>query len=495
MIHYILQILAFQLLFLVVYDLLLKKETFFKCNRLYLIVTPILSLILPLIKIDLIRQNIPEEFMMQLPSVLIGGNLSLPSLTSEALDAITISSVSGLSYTEIGQLIWGVGVLASFGVFCFKLYKISKLKKLGIRTSANGLRVYSLPNTDTAFSFFKNIFLGEQLSEVQKTNILLHEKIHIDQRHSLDLIFFEVLRILFWFNPLVYVYQNKMVLLQEYTADAEVAALNGKRAYYEGLLSQVFKTESISFINTFFNHSLIKKRITMLQKSKSNKIFQLKYLLLVPVVAAMLVYTSCSNQAPVKEVETIVISETEVMDKINELAEAIMKKGNISDEEFLAIKFLSKEHKEGDKIYTSVDEYLVEQRELAGLGYINESNTEVKVPFSEIDMVPVFPGCEGLDAEASKKCFTQKISAFIGENFKTENLKDTGLTGEQRIMTHFVINKEGKVVVRAIKANHPDLEAEMRWTLNQLPVMIPGVQDGINVAVEYSLPVIFKVNE
>jgi bla regulator protein BlaR1 len=221
----------------------------------------------------------------------------------------------------------------------------------------------------------------------------------------------------------------------------------------------------------------------------------LKYLLLVPVVAAMLVYTSCSNQAPVKEVETIVISETEVMDKINELAEAIMKKGNISDEEFLAIKFLSKEHKEGDKIYTSVDEYLVEQRELAGLGYINESNTEVKVPFSEIDMVPVFPGCEGLDAEASKKCFTQKISAFIGENFKTENLKDTGLTGEQRIMTHFVINKEGKVVVRAIKANHPDLEAEMRWTLNQLPVMIPGVQDGINVAVEYSLPVIFKVNE
>jgi bla regulator protein BlaR1 len=255
MIHYILQILAFQLLFLVVYDLLLKKETFFKCNRLYLIVTPILSLILPLIKIDLIRQNIPEEFMMQLPSVLIGGNLALPSLTSEALDAITISSVSGLSYTEIGQLIWGVGVLASFGVFCFKLYKISKLKKLGIRTSVNGLRVYSLPNTDTAFSFFKNIFLGEQLSEVQKTNILLHEKIHIDQRHSLDLIFFEVLRILFWFNPLVYVYQNKMVLLQEYTADAEVAALNGKRAYYEGLLSQVFKTESISFINTFFNHS------------------------------------------------------------------------------------------------------------------------------------------------------------------------------------------------------------------------------------------------
>ena len=493
MIHYILQILAFQLLFLVVYDLFLKKETFFSSNRLYLIVTPVLSLILPLIKIDLIRQNIPEQFMMQLPSVLIGGNSRTPILASETLDAITISSVSDLSYSEIGQLIWFIGILVSFGIFCFKLYKISKLKKLGTITSVNGLKIYRMPNSDSAFSFFKNIFLGEQLSEVQKTNILLHEKIHIDQRHSLDLIFFEVLRIIFWFNPLVYVYQNKMVLLQEFTADAEVAALNGKRAYYEGLLSQVFKTESISFINTFFNHSLIKKRITMLQKSKSKKIFQLKYLLLVPVLAAMLVYTSCSDQAPVKEVETVKSADTEVMDKINELAEAIMKKGNISDEEFLAIKFLSKEHKEGDKIYTSVDEYLEEQRALAGLDHINESNTEVKIPFSEIDRVPVFPGCEGLDAEASKKCFTQKISAFIGENFKIENLNESGLSGKQRIMTQFVINKEGKVIVKAIKANHPDLEAEALSTLNQLPIMIPGVQDGINVAVEYSLPIIFAV--
>jgi bla regulator protein BlaR1 len=493
MTHYILQILAFQLLFLVVYDLFLKNETFFKWNRLYLIVTPLLSLILPLIKIDLIRQNIPEQFMMQLPATLIGISQTSPLVTSEALDVITIYAVNGLSYVEIGQIIWGLGALVSFGVFCFKLYKISKLKRLGIRTTVNGLRIYNLPNSDTAFSFFKNIFLGEQLSEAQKTTILLHEKIHIDQRHSLDLMFFEVLRILFWFNPLVYIYQNKMVLLQEFTADAEVAALNGKRAYYEGLLSQVFKTESISFINTFFNHSLIRKRVTMLQKSKSKKIFQLKYLLLVPVVAAMLVYTSCSDQAPVKEVETIVISETEVMDKINELAEAIMKKGNISDEEVLALKFLSKEHKEGDKIYTSVDEYLVEQRELAGLDYINESNTEVKVPFSEIDKVPVFPGCEGLDAEASKKCFTQKISAFIGDNFKTENLKESGLSGKQRIITQFVINKEGQVIVKAIKANHPDLEAEALSTLNQLPIMIPGVQDGMNVAVEYSLPIIFVV--
>jgi len=137
---------------------------------------------------------------------------------------------------------------------------------------------------------------------------------------------------------------------------------------------------------------------------------------------------------------------------------------------------------------------LEEKKALAGLDYIDESNTEVKVSFSEIEKVPVFPGCEGLDAAASKKCFTQKISAFIGENFKIENLKDSGLQGQQRIVTKFIINKEGKVIVKAIKANHPDLEEEARWTLNQLPVMTPGEQDGVKVAVEYSLPIIFVVD-
>ena len=85
MIHYILQILAFQLLFLVVYDLFLKRETFFQWNRLYLVVTPILSFILPLMKIDLIRQNIPAAYIIQLPAVFLDGASSGGLFASETL--------------------------------------------------------------------------------------------------------------------------------------------------------------------------------------------------------------------------------------------------------------------------------------------------------------------------------------------------------------------------------------------------------------------------
>lgn len=481
MIHYLLQIVAFQLLFLVVYDLFLKNETFFKWNRAYLLLTPVLSFVLPLIKIDLIRRHIPEEFIIQLPAVILGENSS-SAITSETLETVTLIPASTFSFSEIIQIIWVTGAVISVFIFLYKLFRIVKLKRSGIKTQMAGCAVVLLPGTDAAFSFFRTIFIGEDLSEAQQANILLHEKIHIEQKHSLDLLFFELLRIALWFNPLVYIFQNKMMLLQEFTADAEVASKQGKYAYYEDMLSTIFKTEKISFINTFFNHSLIKKRIIMLQKAKSKKIFQLKYLLLVPVVAAMLVYTSCSEEKTDVEANLVSNTDTEVMDKINELAEAIMKKGNLTDEEVKALKFLATEAQPGDKVFTSVQEYLDEP-----------AGTDVS--FSEIGQAPVYPGCEGLSGDEAKKCFTKKVSEFIGANFNVDNLKDTDISGKQRIETSFVIDEEGKVVVKEIKANHPDLEAEALYTLNQLPQMKPGVHNGKKVAVKYSLPIVFIVNE
>jgi len=478
MIHYIIQIIAFQLLFLVVYDLFLKQETFFKWNRLYLVITPILSFVLPLIQIDFISQNIPEAYIIQLPAVILGGSSSSGLFASETLDAISITANQSLSSSELIKIIWLVGMLLSLMIFCYKLYKIAKLRRLGTTIEIDGTRIRILPKTDAAFSFFNTIFLGEELSEVQKTNILIHEKIHIEQRHSIDLIFFEILRIVCWFNPLVYVFQNKMVLLQEYTADAEAAAQNGKIPYYEGLLAQVFKTESISFINTFFNHSLIKKRIIMLQKSKSKKIFQLKYLLLVPVVCGMLFYTSCAQESNAQTESAATNTEGEVMDKINELAEVIMKKGNLSDEEMKALKFLAQEAEPGDKVYTSVQEYL-------------DDPNQKEIPFGEIEKVPTYPGCVGENNEL-KKCMAQSISTFVGQEFNTK-VAGKMISGKQRIIVKFKIDNQGNVTNVKAKTKYPELQAEAIRVVSKLPKMLPGEHDGKEVGVLYSLPIIFDL--
>src|SRR5690554_1110674 len=469
MIHTILQILVFQFLFLAVYDLFLKKETFFNLNRAYLLLTPIMSIVLPFVSLDFLQENIPQEYVVQLPAVILGNT------ASEAGNNATfwLSTLNSL---------WVIGISAATFIFSLKLLKIFKLRVSGINTSVKGTRLILLPKTDLAFSFFNTIYLGETVSEENKASIIAHEKVHIQQKHSLDLLYFELLRIVFWFNPLVYMFQNRIATLHEYIADSEITRDKDKKQYYQNLLSEVFQTEQISFVNTFFKQSLIKKRIIMLQKSKSQKGAQVKYLLLLPIIFSMLFYTSCSNEPTPEEIQSTSQSDSEVMTKINELAEAIMKKGDMTAEEEKALKLLTTEAQPGNKVYTSVQEYLDE----------NKDQNQGEVPFGAIEKAPTYPDCTG-DNEAMKNCVSTKISEFINANFNTDIADDLNLSGIQRISVQFTIDPTGADVNVRARAPNPDLEAEAIRVVEMLPPMIPGEQKGKKVGVMYSLPIVFDV--
>jgi hypothetical protein len=294
-----------------------------------------------------------------------------------------------------------------------------------------------------------------------------------------------------------------MTLLQEFIADEKVASLKGKKAYYQGLLSQVFKTENISFINTFFNHSLIKNRIVMLQKSKSKRIFKLKYLLLIPLVGSMLFYTACSDESSANAVEQEANlssnTDTEVMNKINELSEAIMKKGNLTDDEMRALKFLATKAGPGDKVYESVHEYLTDSIAISDKGAVydivalNDTDDLKEIPFAVIGKAPLFPGCEGMSGNNAKKCTAQKISEIVAEEFNTKLANTNNLTGRQRISVQFKIDKEGNVGSIRARAPHPALEQEAIRVMHTLPRMIPGEHKGKAVSVLYALPIIFEM--
>ena len=188
-----------------------------------------------------------------------------------------------------------MGMLVATLLFCYKIGQLYRLKKQGIQVKYADFTQIIIANSSMAFSFFRSIFLGDKVVANKHDSIIAHELVHIKQGHTWDLLFFELMRIIGWFNPLVYVYQSRISELHEFIADAHVAKTH-KAAQYQQLLSQVFQTEHISFINQFFTKSLIKKRIVMLQKSKSKKVWQLKYVLLVPVVLGMLAYTSSKQE-------------------------------------------------------------------------------------------------------------------------------------------------------------------------------------------------------
>ncbi|WP_273565558.1 M56 family metallopeptidase [Maribacter halichondriae] len=282
MIQYILESIAFQLVFLVIYDFFLKRETFFQWNRVYLIGTYILSLVLPWIKIEAFKTTVSEQYVMY-PQFLL--NIDAVSPTVEKSSQFTISMESAIFF--------GGMILAAL-YFGYKLFQIYRLRISGeVHFFPKFTRVV-VSNSELAFSFFTSIFLGDKVLEKEHKSIIQHELVHIEQKHSWDLLFFELMRIVGWFNPLVYVYQNRVSELHEFIADAHVAKTH-KKEQYETLLSQIFQTQHISFINQFFKTSLIKKRIVMLQKAKSKSVWQLKYLVLVPLVLGMLVYSSCES--------------------------------------------------------------------------------------------------------------------------------------------------------------------------------------------------------
>ena len=438
MINYLLQVVLFQALFLAVYDFFLQKETFFKWNRIYLLATPFLSFVIPLLRFESIQKNVPQEYVYQLPTVF----LNPQSIINQSSEVVLFNKV--LLY------VFFIGIAFFLTVFLIKLYKIIQLIRTNEIVKNENYKLVLLDKEESAFSFFNYILINRDFVKKKELSIIQHEMVHCKQLHTLDLLFFELLKIVMWFNPLIYVYQNRITLLHEYISDSEVVKQTDKNNYFNTILAETFNVENISFINQFFKHSLIKKRIVMITKEKSQKIKQLKYLLIVPLIGVMLVLSSFeSNNVPQN------LKSTEVY----ELTSSNLKSKNVAV-------------KGADTIKNVLD-----------------------VPFMEIDEVPVFPGCEG-DQDELRKCLKENITLHVNKNFNVSLAKELKLeNGLQRIFVIFKIDGNGNISDVKSRASHKALENEAIRVVNSLPKMMPGKQNNEVVNVKYSLPIAFVVDE
>jgi hypothetical protein len=501
MINYILQVILFQALFLAVYDFFLQKETFFKWNRFYLLITPLLSFIIPLLKLESIQKTIPQEYIVQLPTIFLNPQTFIEQSNQNnlALDFISIAFYIGLGLFTL--------------LFLIRLSKIFQLIASNTIIKKQDYSLVLLEKKQSAFSFFKYIFINEHLLKSEDLQIIKHELIHCKQNHTLDLLFFELLKIVLWFNPMVYVYQKRITLLHEYISDAEIVLETDKKNYFNRLLAETFNVENISFINQFFKHSFIKKRIVMITKEKSKKMKQLKYLLIVPLLLAMLIYVSCTNDAQIDidEIKTISQSE-EIQSSEGKYFSSDFGKIYVGDEiEGKIVPYndmTNREKKLFDKIDPKRDSNGKLQLVIDSNGdrvlFIKidrkpKTNLEVEyydtesVPFSVIDEVPVFPSCEGSNAEL-RKCLQEKITEHVSTNFNSNLANSLGLNpGVKRIFVMFQIDKDGNIINAKARAPHIKLQEEAIRLISSLPKMIPGKQKGKIVDVKYSLPIAFNV--
>ena len=502
---YIVQFSLFLAVFYVAYLLFLKKETFFNYNRIYLLLTPCLALLLPFITLDFLRpKDSTGTAFINLPPVLLGDF----AVAAEETQAVT----HNLEAINWNQILWQNGFLILYGIgfsialllLIKKWNQFRKFKISGIQKQQDGIFYSEIQNSRIACTFYNQIFIGSEINEKERQHILQHEWVHVTQNHSLDLLFFEILKLLFWFHPAVFAYQKQITSLHEFIADEHVTQNTSKINYYQSLLNVAFGTHQISFINQFFNHSLIKKRIVMLQKSKSAAQAKLKYLIVLPLIAAMLTYVSCSeneetvetNQSelpappppPAPPTELLLPDETENYGVIE-----VEDINNLTDDENRRFRELSKKIIEDKVMHKLV---ITDGENKKVYDFDKNSNIETDgVPFSSIETVPAYPGCDLIsNNETIKDCTSSLISQFVNSTFNTKAVEKFAKKGSNKIYVKFTISKTGNIEDIKARAASPELAEEAKRVVAQLPKMQPGIQDGKPVNVLYSLPIIFKIH-
>ena len=279
MLTYLINVSITWIILFVLYKTLLEKEKYFKLNRIYLLSSLVLGLLLPLISfIPMEEASVLPTITTQISEAYQSQMLAVEEFTSPAVSSTaTISNTSAFSWTLMFQLIYLLGL--AFAIF--RLFKSSsKLYRLLSKSQINKKPAHSeivVSENILPFSFMQYIFIGNQdYNSDERNNILSHELYHVQSYHSIDVMFVEFLKIIFWWHPMVYLYKRSVAENHEYAADQAVLNQSSRKQYCQLLMKTTFPGVNLGLTNPFFQ-TFIKKRITMMYQKESSRINLLKY--------------------------------------------------------------------------------------------------------------------------------------------------------------------------------------------------------------------------
>jgi hypothetical protein len=275
---YVLEANIYLTLFYGLYKLFLHQETFYSLNRYYLVCSTALAFILPLLQVSMLGN-------LKHPAL----NLVEVNLTSEPISA------EPTTHSDLITLLLAYGYLSITIVLLllllFNLLKLAKLYFKAKKERRGEVIFASIDHQSAPFSFFNLLFI--QPDTAKKETIIRHEMVHIRQKHSVDILFFQIVRALNWINPLSWMILNDIKLVHEYIADQ--ATINPdlpKHDYALFLITNSFGPIQSQLSNQIFNPPILKKRIQMLNKQKSPESAKLRLLIAVPLVTGMLCVSS-----------------------------------------------------------------------------------------------------------------------------------------------------------------------------------------------------------
>ncbi|MBE9466356.1 TonB family protein [Dyadobacter subterraneus] len=495
---------VYWILFYVCYWLLFRKHTFFVWNRFYLLGSLMISFALPFI-------HFPDNARVIPTAVYAVSTIPVYVSRPESTKIIT----------HWTQFVWAIQIIGC-GLMLFKLLEafknLFKLINQGETIPLEDHTLVLLPHNEIgSFSFLKWLVVNFTDYELNFDPILRHESVHIRQLHSLDILLIEILKVGFWFNPVLWFYKKSLQEVHEYLADEEVP---NREQYARFLVAYALNAPIASLTNHFFNSSLLKSRIQMIYKNRNSQWALGKYLMIFPIIGMVVMLTAARERLLTaiernnfKVLSTREISVSGIVSDENgqaiESASVIVKgktagtltdmygKFEISDvyiKDSLVISHINYETIIVDVKNPELDFIILKKKENT-LGKIvvtpdhsNESgsnsssvpvsgNTEMSV----IEQMPQFPGGE------------TELSQFLSKNvvYPSEAASE-GVEGDVKVS--FTINDKGYIRnPKIIEKMGYGLDEEALRVVLKMPRWQPGKQGGRAIAVQYNLNISFAM--
>ncbi len=509
-------------IFYLFYRLLLSKETFHRFNRMALLGVMLLSCLLPLVKVTVEQASPVNAQVMSMEDLLLMYQWNSEAVVEEGSrpfhwqEGLVLVYFVGLFFVIVRHL-WSLGRM-------LYLIRHSRCERLD-----NGIRLVVHRRKLAPFSWMRYIVISETDLKESGHHILVHEMAHIHYRHSWDLLLAEACAWLQWFNPAIWLLKQELQNIHEYEADEEVLRQGINAKEYQMLLIKKAVGARLYSIANSFNHSSLKKRITMMIRKKSNPWARAKYLYVLPLAAVTVAaFARPEISQPLDEISSVKVNDLSAVlgtyaDKnVSNPAEKTKLKMKVVDEEgkpIIAATVLVANTTNG----TLTDEngnFTLEvgsdqSIQVAYIGMstvtmsvkdclkkadqtivLTESDTKkyVKVvasapqtvvsddqTFSVVEQMPEYPG--GMRAGLE----------FMARNLRyPTKAREAGKQG--RVIVQFVVRKDGSLSdFKVLRPVDPWLDAEAIRVISTMPKWKPGMQDRKPVSVKFTLPVTFML--
>lgn len=438
---------------LVFYHLILEREKMHRFNRFYLLFSLVISLVLPFVTFEM-GESVPVQSVKP---------IVLPEISS-----VFILPEKKTSY--LPMIFWG---LYSLITLVLLVRFVKNVRTMLVKAKANKSLVYKnarlvlLKEKTLPHTFLNVIFINENDYADKKIEeeLFAHELIHVTQKHTLDILWIEFLKVVFWFNPLFSFYKKAIQLNHEFLADQGVVSTYKNVPFYQTLLLQKGSETQTIYLASNLNYLVTKKRLIMMTKETSGALLFAKKIAVVPVFAGLIFFLCSETVAK----ETKAASVFQQMNK--EVTPGADKTITAAASEENGKGFTPVSQESSEKKYSEDKTETVQ-----------ESKTE-----NEPDEVivqeaknPDFPG--GM----------REFMKYFATNFKyPENLK---ITEPLRLVASFNVTKEGIVTgIKVLKGYSKEVDEEIIRVLKASPKWIPGEKDGKKIDSEMTLPIQVQV--